>query len=119
MPVDGDLALLHRLQQRRLRLGRSAVDLVADHDLGEDRPRFELELALLLVVYGHTGDVGRQQIRCELNTPHGTVDGSRQRLGQHGLAHARHIFDEQMSLGEQHGQRKPYDLRLALDHTFH
>jgi hypothetical protein len=36
--ADGDLALLHRLQQRGLRLGRGAVDLVGQHDVGEDRP---------------------------------------------------------------------------------
>jgi hypothetical protein len=30
--------LLHRLEQRRLRLGRRAVDLVGQDDVGEDRP---------------------------------------------------------------------------------
>ena len=30
--------LLHRLEQRRLRLGRRAVDFVGEHDVGEDRP---------------------------------------------------------------------------------
>jgi hypothetical protein len=47
--VDGDLALLHALQQRGLGLGRGAVDLVADHDVGEDAARLELELAGVLV----------------------------------------------------------------------
>ena len=37
VPVDGDLALLHRLEQRGLRLGGGAVDLVGDHDVREDR----------------------------------------------------------------------------------
>jgi hypothetical protein len=32
------LLLLHRLEQRRLRLGGRAVDLVAEDDVGEDRP---------------------------------------------------------------------------------
>ena len=36
--VDRDLALLHRLEQRRLRLGRGPVDLVAEDDVGEDGP---------------------------------------------------------------------------------
>jgi hypothetical protein len=30
--------LLHRLEQRRLRLGRRAVDFVGEDDVGEDRP---------------------------------------------------------------------------------
>ena len=42
--VDGDLPLLHALQQGGLRLGRGPVDLVGDHDVGEDRARPEFEL---------------------------------------------------------------------------
>ena len=57
--VDGDLPLLHALQQRGLGLGRGAVDLVADHDVGEDAARPELELAGLLVEDRDAGDVGR------------------------------------------------------------
>ncbi len=119
LAVDGDLALLHGLQQRGLGLRRGTVDLVADHDLGEDRAWLELEVLALLVPDRHTGDVGRQQVGRELDTPDGTVDGPCQRLGQHCLAHAGNILDQKMSLGEQHGQRKPYDLGLALDHTLH
>ncbi len=38
-PLDRDAVLLHRLEQRRLRLRRRAVDLVGEHDVGEDRAR--------------------------------------------------------------------------------
>ena len=41
--ADRDRLLLHRLEQRRLRLGRGAVDLVGQHDVREDRPLLELE----------------------------------------------------------------------------
>ena len=37
--VDGDLALLHRLEQRRLGLRRGAVDLVGEEQVREDRAR--------------------------------------------------------------------------------
>ena len=37
LAADGHLPLLHRLEQRRLGLGRGAVDLVGQHDVGEDR----------------------------------------------------------------------------------
>ena len=37
LAAGGDLALLHRFEQRGLRLGRRAVDLVGQHDVGEDR----------------------------------------------------------------------------------
>lgn len=114
--VHGDLALLHRLQQRRLGLGGGAVDLVADDDLREDRPGLELELGLLLVVDAHAGDVRGQQVRGELDAADRAVHRSRQCLGQHRLADPGHVLDEEVALGQQDGQREPYDLRLALDH---
>ena len=49
-PVGRHLLLGHRLEQRGLRLRHRAVDLVDEHDVREDRPRLELELADLLVV---------------------------------------------------------------------
>ena len=45
LAADGDLLLLHRFEQRGLRLRRRAVDFVGQDDVGEDRPRQEPELA--------------------------------------------------------------------------
>ena len=42
---NGDVMLLHGLQQRRLGLGAGAVDLVGHQQLGEDRPLDEAEAA--------------------------------------------------------------------------
>ena len=42
-PLDRDAVLLHDLQQGRVRLGRRAVDLVGQQQLGEDRARAESE----------------------------------------------------------------------------
>ena len=41
--VDRDLAFAHRLEQRRLRARRGAVDLVGEDDVREDRAALELE----------------------------------------------------------------------------
>ena len=60
--VDRDAALLHALEQARLRLGRGAVDLVDEHDVGEDRARAELEAVLALVEDVGADDVGGQQV---------------------------------------------------------
>jgi hypothetical protein len=113
--VDRDLALFHGLEQRRLRLGRGPVDLIAEHDVGEHRTRLELEVAPLLVIGAHTGDVAGQQVRRELDPPHGAVDRPGQRLGQHGLAHPGHVLDEQVALGQQHRERELDGIPLALD----
>jgi hypothetical protein len=52
------LTLLHGLEQRALGTRRRAVDFVREHDVGDDRPGTELELALLLVVEVDAGDIG-------------------------------------------------------------
>ena len=49
-PVEGHLALLHRLEERGLRLRRRAVDLVGEEHLGEHRPLAEGEVAGARVV---------------------------------------------------------------------
>src|SRR6185437_5671960 len=61
------------------------------------------------------GDVARQQVGGELDPPHRAVDGPRERLGEHGLAYARHVLDEQVALGEQDDQREPDRLGLPVD----
>ena len=60
--VDGHLLLGHRLEERRLRLRHRTVDLVDEHDVREDRPGPELELARLLVVDREPRHVGRLEI---------------------------------------------------------
>ena len=57
--ADGDLPLLHRLEQRALHLGGRAVDLVGEHEVREDRAELRGELALLLVVDDGADEVGR------------------------------------------------------------
>jgi hypothetical protein len=77
---DGDLQFLHGLEHRGLGLGRSAVDFVGQHDIGEDRAADELELAAaadtgFLDDVG-AGDVGRHQVRGELDAVEGKVEGA-------------------------------------------
>ena len=98
--VDGDVALLHALEQARLRLRRRAVDLVDEHDVGEDRTRPELEARLTLVVDLGADDVGRQEVGRALHARELAVDRPRQRAGQRRLADARVVLDEDVALGE-------------------
>ena len=50
LALDRHLPLLHRLEQRGLRLRRSSVDLVGEQEVREDRPGPKLEVAELLAV---------------------------------------------------------------------
>jgi hypothetical protein len=114
--VHRHLPLLHGLQQGGLGLGGGAVDLVAEDDVGEDRPRLELEVTPLLVVDADAGDVRRQQVGGELDAADRAVDRPGQRLCQHGLADAGNVLDQQVPLGQQGDQRQADHLGLALDH---
>src|SRR5262249_51356643 len=62
-----DLALLHRLQQRGLGLGRGPVHLVGDHDAGEDRSRPEREGGRRAVEHHRAHDVRGHQVGRELD----------------------------------------------------
>ncbi len=115
MRVDGDLALLHRLEQRRLGLRRGPVDLVGEHDVGEDAAGAELELVGGAVPHRHAGDVGRQEVGGELDAVARAADRRRDRLGQRGLADAGDVLDEEVALGEEAHEREVHLLALALD----
>ena len=116
--VDGDLALLHRLEQRRLGLRRGAVDLVGEHDVGEHPAGPELELVGGAVPDRHAGDVGRQEVGGELDALAGAADRAGDRLGQRGLADARDVLDEEVPLGQHAHEGEVDGVALALDHSF-
>jgi len=65
--VGRDLSLLHRLEQRALRLRRRAVDFVREHQLREDRSLVELEASAIAVEHGHAEHVRGQQVARELD----------------------------------------------------
>ncbi len=115
LAVDGDDALLHDLEQRALGLRAGPVDLVGEHDRGEDRSGVELEAALALVVDLHAGHVRRQQVGGELDARGRAVERVRQRLGEHGLARAREVLEQDVAIGDQRGQHQADHLVLAED----
>ena len=113
--ADGDRLLLHRLQQRRLRLGRRAVDLVGQHDVGEDRPLLELEPPPAGVVDDQVGpdDVGGHEIGRELHARKGQIHGRRGGPHQQRLAEAGDAFDEHVAAGQQRRGHGADDVGLA------
>ena len=115
LAVDCDLCLLHRLEQRRLRLRRCSVDLVDEQDVREDGARTETKRRRLLVVDVDAGDVRREKVRRELEAGETEVERACQGLGKHRLADARHVFDEHVTFGEQAQKRQPERLCRRVD----
>src|SRR5262249_14102027 len=100
LPFNRDLALLHCLEQRRLSLGRRAIDLIGEQELGKNWTAAELELSLALIVQEAAGDVARKQVRRELDPLEGKIEclaeeARNQCLGQPGI-----ILDQDMSIRE-------------------
>ena len=113
-----DGVLLHRFQQRGLGLGRGAVDLVGQHDVGEDGPGLEPQRPTAVEVFaddGRADDVGRHQVGRELDA----VEAQRQHLAQgphqQRLAQARHAFEQDVAAREQRHQHLAHRLVLADD----
>ena len=97
--------------------GRRPVDLVGEDEVGEDRARLEAEdaLAALLDEDVRAGDVGRHQVRRELDPVERAVDDVGDRPDEHRLAEARHALEQDVAVGEQPGQRLADEVALADD----
>jgi hypothetical protein len=121
--VDGDRGLAHRFEQRGLGLRARAVDLVGQNHVGEQRAGLKGEVGAGPAVDhlrgGDAQDVAGQQVAGELDTLEAGVDGAGQRVGQRGLAHARHVFQQQMAAGDQRFHGASHYLGLASERALH
>jgi hypothetical protein len=100
-------ALLHHLQQRRLGLGRRAIDLVGQQDGREDRALAQVEGLRGELEHLGTEDVGRHQIRGELDALEIDAADAGQRPGEQGLADARNSFQQDVAPRVECGEQLP------------
>ena len=119
LAADRDLALLHDLEQRALDLGRRPVDLVGEQQVREDRPERRPELARLLVVDPRADEVGRDEVRRELDALELAADRVGHGLDRHRLGEARHALDEDVAADEQRDDEPLEEVVLADDDLLH
>ena len=117
MPAHRARQLLHGFEQRRLRLGRRAVDFVGQQDVGEDRPGHEgpgaaAGAGLFLNDVG-AGDVGRHQVRRELDALEHQAERLGQRPHQQRLGRSRQAGDQAVAAHEQRDHHLFDDLFLS------
>ncbi|MNO75943.1 hypothetical protein D3C76_670060 [compost metagenome] len=115
LPGHGDLPFLHGFEQRRLDLGRRAVDLVGEDHVAEQRSGLEPDFVAtfgLLENLG-AGDVRRQQVGGELDAAHLRIQLPRQRLDRACLGQPGQAFQQQVTIGEQAEQHVANGLFLA------
>ena len=113
--VDGDLAFLHRFQQRRLGLGRGAVDLVGEQEVGEDRAGLEGELGGAGVVDEGAGDIAGHQVGGELDALGVEFERGGEGPDEEGLGDAGYAFEEHVAAAEQ-GDDETGDGGVLADH---
>ena len=101
LAADRDLTLLHRLEQRALHFRGRPVDLVRQHEVREHRAERDLELAELLVEDPRPDDVGRNEIRGELDALELAADRLGEGLHRHRLGQPGHPLDKEVAAGEQ------------------
>ena len=114
--ANGDLLFLHGFEESALHLGGSAVDLVGQHQIGEDGALLDGELAGPRIVDLRADDVGGQKIRRELNAVKVQPQTLRDRSHGEGLGQAGHALDKDMPAGEQAEQQAIDHGALADDH---
>ena len=116
--ADGDVMLLHRLEQCALRLRRRAVDFIGEQDVRENGAGLELErLPPVRVLRDHVRahDVRRHEVGRELHAREFQIHRIGQRADEHRFAQPRHAFEQHMAAGEKRGEHAFHD-RLLPDH---
>ena len=108
------LALLHHLEQRALHLGRGAVDLVGQQQVGKHRAERGGEFARLGMEDARADQVGRHQVGGELDALEAAAQRLRQRLDGERLGQAGHPFHQQVATG-QHGDHHAFE-KVVLPH---
>ena len=117
LPGDRHRLLLHGLQQGGLRLGWGAVDFVGQDDVREHGSPHELEDAasggVILFEQLGAGNVARHEVRRELHTRKGEVEGFRNGLHEQRLGEAWYADDDHVTTGENGRHEVLHDLLLA------
>jgi hypothetical protein len=99
--ADGDLALGHDLEERRLHLGRGPVDLVGETKLANTGPSSTPNGLARRPVDPGADEVGGDEVGRELDAGERAADGGRHRLDGEGLGQAGDALDEAVATCQQ------------------
>jgi len=115
-PIHGHLPFLHRFQERRLCFRRRPVDFIAQNELGEQRSGTKLKSTLFRVENVRADDVGRHQVRRELDALERTIENPRHYSHQQRFRRPRNALDKNVPSGKQGRQDLLNDVILPHDH---
>ena len=101
LAAEGDLALLHDLQERGLDLGGRAVDLVGQQQVAEHRAELGGEGAGVGAPDARADEVGRHQVGRELHAAEAAAQCSGQGADGQRLGQAGHALQQHVAAGQQ------------------
>ncbi len=118
---DGYLTLLHRFEHHCLYFGRRPVDLVSQYDISKYRAGFEskVPLSVHFVQLLLTGDIGGDQIWCELDTGELRLDDLRHRPHRSCFGQTGKPFDKQVSICQYPDDQAFDDMLLTDNRVIH
>ena len=115
--TDRDLVLLHHLEECRLHLRRRAVDLVGEEEVAEDGAELGVERAGVGPVHTRADEVGRHEVRRELDTLEAAAEDLGGRLDRQRLRQAGHAFDQEVATRQQADEHALEHRVLPGDHA--
>jgi hypothetical protein len=92
-----------------------AIDLIGQHDVGEQRSAHRDEFAAALIEDARADDVAGQQVGRELDALEVTADRGRERAAGQRLGNAGHPLEQHVSVGQQRHHQRVDDLGLTDD----
>ena len=117
--ANGNLTLLHSLQQGRLHLCRRTVNLIRQYEVCKYRALLYGEVLSLLRVDQCTHNVGRKQVGGKLNTREIGIDSLCQSSDSQRLRQARHTLQQNVSVGQESNQKCIDEVLLTNDNLAH
>ena len=115
LAADGDLALLHGLEEGGLDLGGGAVDFVGEYEIGKNGAAVGREFAVLRRENHGAHDVAGQEIGGKLDALKLDAEGGTEGLDEQGFCEAGHALEQDMAVGEEGHQETFHDGVLADD----
>ena len=93
LAADRDALFLHGFEQRRLRLGRGAIDLIGEDNVGEHRPALKLKNFTPRWMVGQhvgAGDISRHKVGRKLNAREAQTQNFAEASHHQSFAQPRH-----------------------------
>ena len=108
---------MHGFKHGALRLWCCTINFVGKHNLRKERTLAKLKVATGWRLHhnGGAGDIGRHEIRSELDAPKFQLQRLRQTANQQSLAKPRHSFQERMATSKEAHQDAIDDFFVTND----